>query len=59
MIGRQGRPCMNLLVVLFPVVHGGDFQSPLLVVFLVWFRNVALGDFMGDVCVNRSWFFIL
>jgi hypothetical protein len=50
---------MNLLVVLFSVVHGGDFQSPLLVVFLVWFRNLALEDFVGDVCVNRSWYFIL
>jgi hypothetical protein len=57
MIGRQARPCMNLLgmyrcfgvvpqgfVVLFPVVLVGDFRSPLLVVFLVCFRDLALGD---------------
>jgi hypothetical protein len=48
MIGRQAKPYMNLLgmyrlfgvvsqgfVVLFPVVLGGVFQRPLLVVFLV------------------------
>jgi hypothetical protein len=34
-------------VVLFPVVLGGDFRSPLLVVFLVCFRDLALGDLMG------------
>jgi hypothetical protein len=50
MIGRQARPCMNLLgmhrlfsmvpqvfVVLVPVVLGGDFRSPLLVVFSMCF----------------------
>jgi hypothetical protein len=31
--------------VLFPVVLGGDFRGPLLVVFLVCFRDLALGDF--------------
>jgi hypothetical protein len=45
------------LVVLFPFVLGGVFQSPLLVDFLVRFRNLALGDLVGDVCVNPSWFF--
>jgi hypothetical protein len=34
-------------VVLFPVVLGGDFRSPLLVVFLGCFRDLALGDLMG------------
>jgi hypothetical protein len=72
MIGRQARPCMNLLgmyrrfgvvpqglVVLFPFVLVGDFRSPLLVVFLVCFQDLALGDLVGDVCVNPSWFFSL
>jgi hypothetical protein len=40
-------------VVLFPVVLGGDFWSPLLAVFLGCFRNIALGDLMGET----SWFF--
>jgi hypothetical protein len=46
-------------VVLFPVVLGGDFQSPLLVVFSVCFRDLALGDLMGEIRVNPSWFFCL
>jgi hypothetical protein len=46
-------------VVLFPVVHGGDFQSPLLVVFLGVFRDLALGDLMGEICVNPLRFFFL
>jgi hypothetical protein len=45
--------------VLFPVVLGGDFWSPLLLVFLVCFRDLALGDLMGDICVNPLWFFCL
>jgi hypothetical protein len=66
MIGRQARPCMNLFsvyrlfgmvyqgfVVLFLFVLGDDFRSPLLVDFLVCFRDLALGDLVGDVCVNR------
>jgi hypothetical protein len=44
------------LVVLFPFVLGGDFRSPLLVDFLVRFRDLALGDLVGDVCVNPLWF---
>jgi hypothetical protein len=44
--------------VLFPFVLGGDFRSPLLVVFLVCF-DLALGDLVEDVCVNPSWFFSL
>jgi hypothetical protein len=72
MIGRQARPCMSLLgmyrrfsvvpqgfVVLFPVVLGGDFRSPLLVVFLGCFRDLALGDLMGEIHGNPSWFFCL
>jgi hypothetical protein len=35
------------LVVLFPVVLGGDFRSPLLVFFLGCFRDLALGDLLG------------
>jgi hypothetical protein len=35
------------LVVLFPVVLGGDFRSPLLVVFLGCFQDLALGDLLG------------
>jgi hypothetical protein len=70
MIGRQARPCMNLccmyrrfgvvpqgLDVLFPVVLGGDFRSPLLVFSLGCFRDLSLGDLMGDICGNPSWFF--
>jgi hypothetical protein len=48
---RQG------LDVLFPVVLGGDFQSPLLVISLGCFRGLALGDLMGQICGNLSWFF--
>jgi hypothetical protein len=46
-------------VVLFPVVLGGDFWSPLLVVFSVCFRDLALGDLMGEIRVNPPWFFCL
>jgi hypothetical protein len=35
--------------VLFSFVLGGDFWSPLLVDFLVCFRDLALGDSVGDV----------
>jgi hypothetical protein len=71
MIGRQARPCMNLLgmyrcfnvvpqgFVVFSVVLGGDFQSPLLVVLSVCFRDLALGDLMGEICVNTLRFFCL
>jgi hypothetical protein len=45
--------------VLFPIVLGGDFRSPLLVVFSVCFRGLALGDLMGEIRVNPSWFFFL
>jgi hypothetical protein len=53
MIGRQARPCMNLLMmyryfdvvregldVLFPFVLCGDFRSPLLVDLLECFREI-------------------
>jgi hypothetical protein len=43
--------------VLFPVVLGGDFWSPLLVVFLECFQDLALVDLMGEICGNPSWFF--
>jgi hypothetical protein len=46
-------------VVLFPVVLGGDFRSPLLVIFSVYFWDLALGDLMGEIHVNPSWFFCL
>jgi hypothetical protein len=45
------------LDVLFPVVLGGDFQSPLLVISLCCFRDLALGDLMGEIFGNSSWFF--
>jgi hypothetical protein len=38
-------------VALFPVVVGGDFRSPLLVVFSVCFWDLALGDLMGEIRV--------
>jgi hypothetical protein len=44
---------------LFPVVLGGDFRSPLLVVLSVGFRDLTLGDLMGEIRVNPSWFFCL
>jgi hypothetical protein len=46
-------------VVLFSVVLGGDFWSPLLVVFSVCFHDLALEDLMGEIRVNPSWFFCL
>jgi hypothetical protein len=45
------------LDVLFPVVLGGDFQSPLLVISLGSFQDLALGDSMVEICGNPSWFF--
>jgi hypothetical protein len=72
MIGRQARPCMNLFVmyrrfgvvpqgldVVFPFVLCGDFRIPLLVDFLECFRDLSLGDLVGDVFVNPSWIFSL
>jgi hypothetical protein len=44
---------------LFPFVLCGDFRSPLLEDLLVRFRDLTLGDLVGDVCVNPSWFFSL
>jgi hypothetical protein len=70
MIGRLSIPCMNLcfmyrwfgvvpqgLDVLSPVVLGGDFRSPLLKISLGCFRDLSLGDLMGEICGNPSWFF--
>jgi hypothetical protein len=55
---------MNLLgvvpqgfVVLFPVVLGGDFRSPLLAFLLGCFWDLALGVLIGEICGNPSWFF--
>jgi hypothetical protein len=45
--------------VLFPVVLSGDFRGPFLVVFSVSFRDLVLGDLMGEIRVNPSWFFCL
>jgi hypothetical protein len=45
------------LDVLFPVVLGGDFRSPLLLILLGCFRDLALRDLMGEICGNPSWFF--
>jgi hypothetical protein len=44
-------------VVLFSVVLGGDFWCPLLVFFLGCFQDLALGDLLGEICENPSWFF--
>jgi hypothetical protein len=44
---------------LFPFVLCGDFRSPLLVDFLECFWDLSLGDLVGGVCVNPSWFFSL
>jgi hypothetical protein len=38
--------------VLFPVVLGGDFRSPFLVISLGCFRDLAVGDLMGEFCGN-------
>jgi hypothetical protein len=46
-------------VVLFPVVLSGDFLEPSLGGFPVCFRDLALGDLMGEIRVNPSWFFFL
>jgi hypothetical protein len=45
------------LVVLFPVVLGGDFQILFLVFFLGYLRDLSFGDLMGEICENPSWFF--
>jgi hypothetical protein len=52
-VGPQG------LEVLFPFVLFGDFRSPLLAIFLERFRDLFLGDLVGDVCMNLLWFFFL
>jgi hypothetical protein len=38
------------LDVLFPVILGGDFRSPLLVISLGCFWDLAIGDLMGEIC---------
>jgi hypothetical protein len=48
---RQG------LDVLFPVILGGDFWSPLLVISLGCFQDLSLEDLMEEICWNPSWFF--
>jgi hypothetical protein len=46
------------LDVFSPVVLGGDFRSPLVVISLCCFRgDLSLGDLMGEICGNPSWFF--
>jgi hypothetical protein len=45
------------LDVFSPVVLGGDFRSPLLVISLDCFQDLFLGDLMGEICGNPSWFF--
>jgi hypothetical protein len=45
------------LDVLFPVVLGGDFRSPFLLILLGCFQDLALGDLMGEIFGNPSWFF--
>jgi hypothetical protein len=43
--------------VLFLFVLFGDFRSPFLAIFLERFRDLSLGDLVGNVCMNSSWFF--
>jgi hypothetical protein len=45
--------------VLFLVVLGGNFRSPLLVVFSVCFRDIALSDLIGEIRVHPLSFFFL
>jgi hypothetical protein len=45
------------LDVLFPVVLGGDFRCPRLVIFSGCFWDLALGDLMEEIFGNPSWFF--
>jgi hypothetical protein len=45
--------------VLFPVVIGGVFRSPLFVVFSVCFWDLVLGDLMGEICGRPLSFFCL
>jgi hypothetical protein len=45
------------LDVLFLVVLGGDFRITLLVISLGCFWDLSLGDSMGEICGNPSWFF--
>jgi hypothetical protein len=47
------------LDVLFPFVLFGDFQNLFLAIFLEWFQGLSLGDLVGDLCLNPSWFFSL
>jgi hypothetical protein len=42
---------------LVPVVLGGDFRSPVLLILLVCVLDLALGDLMEEICGNPSWFF--
>jgi hypothetical protein len=50
--GLDDRAVPQGFVLFFPVVLGGDFRIPLLVVFLVCFQVLALVDLMGEICVN-------
>jgi hypothetical protein len=45
------------LDVFSPVVLGGEFQSPPSVISLGCFRDFSLGDLIGEICGNPSWFF--
>jgi hypothetical protein len=71
MIGRQGRPCMNLFVmyrwfgvvpqgldVLFPFVLFGDFRSPFLAICLVRFWGFSLYDLVGVYARTPRGFFL-
>jgi hypothetical protein len=42
---------------LFLFVLFGDFLGHFLVIFLECFRDLSLGDLVGDVCMNPLWFF--
>jgi hypothetical protein len=47
------------LDVFFPFVLFGDFWSLFLAFFMECFRDLSLGDLMGGVYMNPSWFFSL
>jgi hypothetical protein len=53
---RRGssRPCCVV-----PGCSWWSFSEPSLGCFLGCFRDLALGDLMGEICGNPSWFFEL
>jgi hypothetical protein len=41
----------------FPVFRFGEFQSLFLAILMERFRDLSLGDLVGDICLSPSWFF--